>query len=543
MNRTPAEKPAAGPRPTLDAGPPFDPQNRQSEVFFAAVETTRMPMIVTDPHQPDNPIIFANQAFLAMTGYDRNEIVGHNCRFLQGPQTDPDTVAALRDAIRDRIELATEILNYRKDGSSFWNALFVSPVHDKAGGLLYFFGSQLDVSRRRDAEDALRQAQKMEALGQLTGGIAHDFNNLLQVVLGYQELLLQGLDRDPIDIARQKRGLTNAQAAAERAVTLTQQLLAFARKQRLDGRVLSLNQAVRAMHNMARRTLGDDVELQLVLAKGLWNCRVDPSQCEVALLNVLINARDAMAGRDARHVTVETANIVVGPEAVAKIAGLPAGRYAMIAVTDTGAGMSAEVRARVLEPFFTTKEEGKGTGLGLSMVYGFTRQSGGAVRIDSEEGVGTTVRLYFPADDGESRAAVEVSPRAMDRLGTECVLVVDDRPDVGDVTQAFLEDFGYRVLRAGNGREALAVLDGGQGVHLLLSDLIMPGGMNGVVLAREARLRRPRLKVLLMTGYAEASIERADVGGSEFEVINKPFRRHELGRKIRQVLDGPTGIG
>ena len=191
----------------------------------------------------------------------------------------------------------------------------------------------------------------------------------------------------------------------------------------------------------------------------------------------------------------------------------------------------------MLEPFFTTKEEGQGTGLGLSMVYGFTRQSGGAVRIDSPEGVGTTVRLYFPADDGESRAVAEVSPRAMDRLGTECVLVVDDRPDVGDVTQAFLEDFGYRVLRAGNGREALAVLDGGQGVHLLLSDLIMPGGMNGVVLAQEAQRRRPRLKVLLMTGYAEASIERADVGGSGFEIINKPYRRLELGR------EDPAGAG
>jgi CheY-like chemotaxis protein len=258
---------------------------------------------------------------------------------------------------------------------------------------------------------------------------------------------------------------------------------------------------------------------------------------------VLINARDAMAGRAVRQVTVETANIAVGPEEGANFAGLPSGRYAMIAVADTGAGMSPEVRARVLEPFFTTKEEGKGTGLGLSMVYGFTRQSGGAVRIDSEEGVGTTVRLYFPADAGESRTVVEASPRALDRRGSECVLVVDDRPDVGDVTQAFLEDFGYRVLRAGNGREALAVLDGGGLVHLLLSDLIMPGGMNGVVLAQEAQRRRPRLKVLLMTGYAEASIERADVGGSGFQIINKPYRRMELGRKVRQVLDGPAGIG
>ncbi|MDO9707289.1 histidine kinase famiy protein [Paracraurococcus lichenis] len=543
MTTTPAEKPRGGQPPALEGGQPFDPTNRSSEVFFAAVATTRMPMIVTDPHQPDNPIIFANPAFLAMTGYGWDEIVGHNCRFLQGPQTDGDTVNAIRGAIRGRTELATEILNYRKDGSSFWNALYISPVHDKQGRLLYFFGSQLDVSRRRDAEDALRQAQKMEALGQLTGGIAHDFNNLLQVVLGYHELMLQGLDRPELDIARLKRGLGNAQAAAERASTLTQQLLAFARKQRLDGRVLNLNSAVQGMQDMARRTLGDEVEYRVALAPDLWNCRVDPSQCEVALLNVLINARDALAGRPVRRVTVETANVVVGPEDVANFAGLPPGQYASIGVTDTGCGMPAAVKARVLEPFFTTKEEGKGTGLGLSMVYGFTKQSGGAVRIYSEEEVGTTVRLYFPAAEAESRPAPEAAPRAMDRQGSETVLVVDDRLDVGDVTQAFLEGFGYRVLRAGNGREALQVLDGPEPVQLLLSDLIMPGGMNGVVLAREARRRRPKLRVLLTTGYAEASIERVDAGGSEFEVINKPYRRLELGRKVRQVLDGPTGVG
>ncbi|MBK1659494.1 histidine kinase famiy protein [Paracraurococcus ruber] len=543
MTTHPAEKPAGGIAPALDGGQSFDPQNRSSEVFFAAVETTRMPMIVTDPHQPDNPIIFANPAFLAMTGYGWDEIVGSNCRFLQGPQTDHDAVQAIRDAIRNRTELATEILNYRKDGSSFWNALYISPVHDKQGNLLYFFGSQLDVSRRRDAEDALRQAQKMEALGQLTGGIAHDFNNLLQVVMGYHELLLQGLERPELDMARLKRGLGNAQAAAERASILTQQLLAFARKQRLDGRVLNLNQAVRGMHDMATRTLGDEVEYRLSLAADLWNCRVDPSQCEVALLNVLINARDALAGRPQRRVTVETRNVVVGAEDVANFAGLPPGRYAAIGVTDTGVGMPAVVKARVLEPFFTTKEEGKGTGLGLSMVYGFTKQSGGAVRIYSEEEVGTTVWLYFPAAEAEIRAAPAPASRAMDRQGHETVLVVDDRIDVGDVTQAFLESFGYRVLRAANGREALAVLDGPEAVQMLLSDLIMPGGMNGVVLAREARRRRPRLRVLLTTGYAEASLERQDAGGSEFEVINKPYRRLDLGRKVRMVLDGPTGIG
>ena len=522
---------------------PSTPRNRQSEVFFAAVETTRMPMIVTDPHQPDNPIIFANQAFLAMTGYgggDRRPQLplpagpGDRSRHRRG---DPRGIA-------DRTELATEILNYRKDGSSFWNALFVSPVHDNAGGLLYFFGSQLDVSRRRDAEEALRQAQKMEALGQLTGGIAHDFNNLLQVVLGYQELLLQRPRPRPDRHRRQKRGLDNAQAAAERAAH-PDPAAAGLRPQAAAGRPGAQPEpggARHARHGSAARWARRS-SCGWTSAEDLWNCRVDPSQCEVALLNVLINARDAMPA-GGRQVTVETANVVVEPADVAKFAGLPPGRYAMIAVGDTGAGMPAEVQARVLEPFFTTKEEGKGTGLGLSMVYGFARQSGGAVRIDSEEGR-RAPRCACTSRPMPARAARRWRRRrGADGPAGQRMRAGGGRPAGCRRRHPGLPR-GFRLPRAArrNGREALAVLDGGGLVHLLLSDLIMPGGMNGVVLAREAQRRRPRLKVLLMTGYAEASIERADVGGSEFEIINKPYRRMELGRRVRQVLDGPTGIG
>lgn len=529
-----------GSSPAL-AGDTFRPGDRHSEIFFAAVETTRMPMIVTDPNQPDNPIIFVNKAFLAMTGYTSEELVGTNCRFLQGPETDKATVREVRDAVAEEREIAVEILNYRKNGSTFWNALFISPVRDTNGRLLYFFGSQLDVSRRRDAEDALRQAQKMEALGQLTGGIAHDFNNLLQVMLGYHEILQAGLARSPIDVPRMQRSVSHAHASAQRAATLTQQLLAFARKQRLDGRSVNLNDTVHGMQDLVERALGEKVQVIHALEPNLWNSRLDPSQAEVAFLNILINARDAMAGRDTQRMTIRTANVAVEEKGGISHAGLAPGHYASIGFTDTGAGIPPDLLERVLDPFFTTKEEGRGTGLGLSMVYGFAKQSGGTVRIESKVGEGTTVWLYFPAAQQEQSMPAPTA-RATDRAGTETILVVEDRDYVGDLAQELLEDFGYSVLRAGSGREALEVLAKGMPVDLLFSDLIMPGGMNGVVLAREVKRRYPGMKVLLTTGYAEASIERSDAGGSEFELINKPYNRRDLGRRVRIVLDGPNGV-
>ncbi|OAS20085.1 hybrid sensor histidine kinase/response regulator [Methylobacterium platani] len=535
VKRTPTE---LGTRPTV-ADVPTDVSDHHSDIFFAAVEMTRMPMIVTDPRQPDNPIIFANQAFRAMTGYAPEELVGRNCRFLQGPETDRETVAEVRRAIAAREEIATEILNYRKNGSTFWNALFISPVYDPTGELVYFFGSQLDVSRRRDAEEALRQSQKMEALGQLTGGIAHDFNNLLQVVVGYVDILQSGLEDPATDPRRMTRAVDNIRNAAERATTLTQQLLAFARKQRLDGRAVNLNNLVEGMRDLAGRTLGEGIAVEAELAQGLWNARLDSTQTEVALLNILINARDAMPAGGT--VTIRTENHAFTADELPS--GLPQpGRYVSVSVTDTGDGMPPEILARVMEPFFTTKEEGRGTGLGLAMVYGFAKQSGGTIVIESRAGHGTTVRLYFPMSDSDERPAPGPGQRADQRAGTETILVVDDRRDVAELARAILRDFGYTTLLATDGRQALELLDGGDKVDLLFSDLIMPGGMNGVMLAREARRRQPRLKVLLTTGYAEASLERTDAGGSEFEIINKPYRRMELARRVRAVLDGPTGV-
>jgi len=518
--------------------------DKRSDIFFSAVETTRMPMIITDPHQPDNPIIFANRAFVEMTGYEREELVGRNCRFLQGPDTDPDAIAEIREAIAETREAATEVLNYRKDGSTFWNALFVSPVFDDDGTLVYFFGSQLDVSRRRDAEDSLRQAQKMEALGQLTGGIAHDFNNLLQVMSGYLEMITGTSEQELGPDSFVRRAATQAQSAANKAAVLTQQLLAFSRRQKLEGRTVNLNSLVSSTVELAAQRVGAEVELEMDLAPGLWNCRIDTTQAEVAILNLVINARDALKGRPDQRVLLATRNVEVSKGAASgDLDHLPSGRLVCISVQDNGSGMSPDIVRRVMDPFFTTKDEGEGTGLGLSMVYGFVKQSGGTVRIASEPGVGTTVSLYFPATTDALTKDVAPSNMAMDRGGSERILIVEDRDDVAELAQMLLEAGGYQTRVANDGASALSLLEQGEVFDLLFTDLIMPGGMNGVLLAREAKRRLPRMKVLLTTGYAEAGLERTDAGGSEYEVLNKPFNRQQLLRKVRLVLEGPTGVG
>nr|WP_237772092.1 histidine kinase famiy protein [Stenotrophomonas maltophilia] len=518
--------------------------DKRSDIFFSAVETTRMPMIITDPHQPDNPIIFANRAFVEMTGYEREELVGRNCRFLQGPDTDPDAIAEIREAIAGTREAATEVLNYRKDGSTFWNALFVSPVFDDDGTLVYFFGSQLDVSRRRDAEDSLRQAQKMEALGQLTGGIAHDFNNLLQVMSGYLEMITGTSEQELGPDSFVRRAATQAQSAANKAAVLTQQLLAFSRRQKLEGRTVNLNSLVSSTVELAAQRVGAEVELEMDLAPGLWNCRIDTTQAEVAILNLVINARDALKGRPDQRVLLATRNVEVSKGAASgDLDHLPSGRLVCISVQDNGSGMSPDIVRRVMDPFSTTKDEGEGTVLGLSMVYGFVKQSGGTVRIASEPGVGTTVSLYFPATTDALTKDVAPSNMAMDRGGSERILIVEDRDDVAELAQMLLEAGGYQTRVANDGASALALLEQGEVFDLLFTDLIMPGGMNGVLLAREAKRRLPRMKVLLTTGYAEAGLERTDAGGSEYEVLNKPFNRQQLLRKVRLVLEGPTGVG
>jgi PAS domain S-box-containing protein len=498
------------------------------DLFFAAIEMTRMPMVVTDPNKPDNPIIFVNQAFLNTTGYEMHEVLGRNCRFLQGPDTDREAISNVRKAIEDKTDLAVEIQNYRKDGTMFWNALFVSPIFDRNGKLLYFFGSQLDITRRREAETALRRAQKMEAIGQLTGGIAHDFNNLLQVIIGNLQLARTVVDQ-PEKLSRHHDAVMTA---ANKAKSLTQQLLAFSRKQPLEARIVNLNRVISELRELLSKTLGSHIEIDLDLAPDLANAQIDIIQLEMALINILANARDAMP--NGGKVTIATGNVTVVQ------GGLNArsGRYVQLSVRDSGEGMSQDVLSHITEPFFTTKEVGKGTGLGLAQVYGFVKQSDGGFGVDSEIGKGTTIRMTFPTVDGAADAQAErpTHDNARGQGKGERVLIVEDNKEVRELALAVLEQEGYNVVEAANATEALKVLDGHPEVFdMVFTDIIMPGHMNGVALAKEIKQKVPDIAVLITTGFAD------DVHGhtnsAAFETIYKPYMPDELARKIRSVLN------
>ena len=800
-----------------------------TDPFAAAVRATRMPMVVTDPRKADNPIIFANDAFCRLTGYTRDEVLGRNCRFLQGPETDPAAVAAIGAAVRAARSIEIEIRNHRKTGEPFWNRLLLAPVQDMQGDLAYFFASQLDVTLERErlatlesrnaelvvevagrqraqqvsaaelrhtdrllrtiletasglvyakdrqgrmllanqptlaligkpwaevegrrdcdflddaaqaalvmetdarimtsgvaeeveepvglegdqpriwlstkapmrdgdgvvvgmvgtsqditarkraeaelqimnatletrvaertaerdrawknaqdlicvvdaaghfravnpawntilgwepeeivgqhflaithaddvnatlaahslaledvlphyefrcrhkdgsfraiawsatpdggliycngrnvtaekeaaaalarAEELLRQSQKMEAVGQLTGGIAHDFNNLLAAISGSLELLQRRVEKGQLDGLQ--RYTTAAMTAAQRAAALTQRLLAFARRQPLDPKRVEGNRLIADMEDLLRRTLGPGIDLEIVLAGGLWPTLCDANQLESAILNLAINARDAMTGGG--RLTIETGNAFLD-EAYARGQGgeVKPGQYVMISITDTGTGMAPDVMSKVFDPFFTTKPMGQGTGLGLSMLYGFVKQSEGHVRVYSELGLGSTFRLYLPRNRGGVAAAEEASAIAAtaSRQADEgqTVLVVDDEPTVRMLVTETLQDLGYVALEAGDGAAALTIVESELRIDLLVTDVGLPG-LNGRQLAEAARRVRPGLRVLFITGYAHnAAIGNGGLLEPGMEIITKPFALETLGAKIREMMEPP----
>jgi PAS domain S-box-containing protein len=344
------------------------------DIFFAAVQMSRMPMCLTDPHRSDNPLIFCNAAFEQLTGYAQDEILGRNCRFLQGDGTDPEVVAQIRRGLKAGEDIHQEVLNYRKDGTPFWNALFISPVVDSDGSLVYHFASQLNVTRRREAEAVLQQSQRMETLGTMASGKAHEFNNLMTIVLASLERA-----EDETDAARRARQIERATWGAQRAARLTSQMLSFARRQFHDNKDLDVGELLREFDNILDQMAGDGVRVTLDLPPEPLVAAIDAGQMELALLNLVRNAADASPR---------------GGEII--IRARPCADGLEVVVIDAGAGMPDEVARRATEPFFTTKERGKGTGLGLSMVNGFAEQSGGRLEIETTPGMGTAVRLVFP---------------------------------------------------------------------------------------------------------------------------------------------------
>ena len=389
---------------------------------------------------------------------------------------------------------------------------------------------QAEGVHRYAAEAQVRQMQKTEALGQLTGGIAHDFNNMLSVIVGSLDLARR---RMSTDVVRAQGYMDQALDAAQRAASLTARLLAFARAQPLSPAACDPNSLVAGMSEILRQTLGEDTRLETVLAGGLWGVFIDPSQLENAILNLCVNARDAMSAGG--RLTIDTSNAHLDEAYAAENPDVTAGQYVAVTVTDTGAGMSPEVAERAFDPFYTTKIVGRGTGLGLSQVYGFMKQSGGHVKIYSEVGRGTTIKLYLPRWMGAAAAAsgARRSPERMDARGDEVVLVAEDDPRVRAITVSALEEFGYIVLQAANGEEALALLD--DTVDILFTDVVMPG-MDGPQLAEEAQRRQPKLKVLYTTGYARNAVIHNGTLAGGVPVLPKPFTIDQLAAKIAQVL-------
>ncbi|MGA7778355.1 MAG: PAS domain S-box protein [Paraburkholderia sp.] len=487
---------------------------------------------------PEGYVTNWNAGARRIKGYTDSEIIGsHFSRFY----TAEDAAAGiptrgLEIAKRDG-RWEAEGWRVRRDGSRFWAHVIIDAIRED-GELVGFAKVTRDITERRRAGElleqtrtALFQSQKMEALGKLTGGVAHDFNNVLQVLRGNLELLENRHGRD--SWSRERLG--NAIDAVDRGATLASQLLAFGRQQPLTPVVINPARHLRALDDMLRRALGETIEIESAVAGGLWNTSVDPHQLENVILNLAINARDAMP--NGGKLTLELANATLDDGYVATVPDVSAGQYVMLAVTDTGTGMSPEVMERAFDPFFTTKRKGQGTGLGLSMAYGFVKQSGGHIRLYSEIGHGTTVRIYLPRST-DAVSAEKASNVITVRHGTETILVVEDDPKVQSTVIELLSGLGYAVLKASDAEQALAIVGSGVHIDLLFTDVVMPGPLRSPDMARRAVQLLPQLKVLYTSGYTQNAIVHGGRLDPGVELLSKPYSRQQLALKIRLVLGG-----
>jgi PAS domain S-box-containing protein len=512
-------------------------ERRQAEAALRANEaklrlvTDNMPagMAYVDVNQI---YLYHNQTFADWLGLPAERIDGHSVEDVMGAAIYADIKARLDEA------LTGKSVRYERDQAIAdgamrrWSVRYAPHfgANDRVEGVMAML---TDVTEQRLAEQALRQAQKMEAVGQLTGGVAHDFNNLLTVVLGNLQILANHVRGDALATEL----IQAASKAARRGADLNRTLLAFSRRQRLAPLPVDFNEMIVGMAGMLRRTLGETVQVVVAPNAGLPKAMADPAQLETALLNLAVNARDAMP--DGGTLTIETGTVFLDESYAAREADVVAGPYVMLAVSDTGSGMTPEVLVRAFEPFFTTKETGKGSGLGLALVYGFVKQSGGHVKIYSEPGHGTTVKIYLPP----IKAAAEEVPIAAEAprpqpKGNETVLVVEDEDDVRELACRLLSGLGYRVLKAGDSRTALSILEHEPAVDLLFTDVVLPGGVNGPELARRAANQGRQLKVLYTSGYTGNAIQQLDTLAADVRLICKPYPIDELAHKVRSALDG-----
>ena len=472
---------------------------------------------------PEGTVSNWNVGAERIKGYSQDEIVGsHFSRFYTDEDRESGRPQRALEAARREGRYEAEAWRVRKDGTRFWAHVVIDAIHDEQGRLLGFAKITRDLTEKKQAEEALEQAQralfqsqKMESIGQLTGGIAHDFNNLLSVLASGIEVLTMtrpGADAKTLDSMRR---------AIDRGATLTQQLLAFARQQPLQPETRSINRIISGFESVLRRAGHSGIEFDMNLDPHAGSAVVDTARFESALLNLVVNARDAMP--DGGHLTLDTAPVELRE---GEVAGLAPGPYVCISVTDTGTGMSEETVRRAFEPFYTTKEIGKGTGLGLSQVYGFIKQSGGEVVIQSTLGEGTSITIYLPAVSNAVREAAHGD--------TEAVLIVEDEPDLLDVASALFISMGYEVITAANGQDAMNVL-ASRDVDILFTDIVMPNGPNGIELAEFTRENYPNIKVMLASGYPQPVLKLDQGRLGDYTFVSKPYRLSDLARSLRSV--------
>jgi len=510
-----------------------EPRESEEKIheLYCAVEQSPSIVMMTDPR---GRIEYVNPRFSEVTGYPAREVMGENPRFLKSGETSPEEYRVLWETISSGGKWRGEFHNRKKNGQMYWESACISAVRDRQGEITHFLAVKEDITEQKKLYLQLLQAQKMETVGRLAGGVAHDFNNMMTVVLGHCEVLLRNLrNGDPT-----RKNIEEIKKAGQRASSLTHQLLAFSRKQVLQPQVINLNQSVSTMSKMLQRLIGEDIKLVTILDPELGQVKADPGQIGQVILNLAVNARDAMPGGGT--LTIETLNTCLDESTWAdKNVTVNYGPYVMLAVSDTGAGMDAETQRRIFEPFFTTKEEGRGTGLGLSTSYGIIKQSGGYIWAYSEPGRGATFKVYLPRVDEEADAGGREQTATGSLTGSETILLVEDEDMVRELIRLSLLEYGYSILEARDGASALQLCEQHENqIGLVLSDVVLPD-ISGVDLAEKITSRRPEMKVIFMSGYTDDSIHRRGVLDPGVDFIQKPFTPATIAQKVRAVLGTP----
>jgi PAS domain S-box-containing protein len=475
---------------------------------------------------------YVNPKFSRLTGYTLEEVIGKNPRILQSGETPEDDYKRLWAATSKGLEWRGTFCNKKKNGELYWEEAAISPIRDNKGKITHYLKVAEDITERKKLEDQLVQAQKLEAVGRLAGGVAHDFNNLLTVISGYSELVLAGLSQqDPL-----RKDVYEIKKAGERAALLTEQLLAFSRKKLLQPKVFDLNRVIKHLLKMVKRLIGEDIEIITFLDNDLVRIKADPGQIEQVIVNIAVNARDAMP--EGGKLTIETANVYLDKSFVILHPELKQGLYITLSVSDTGTGMDRETLDHIFDPFYTTKEQGKGTGLGLSMAYGIITQSGGAILTESKPGQGTVFKIYLPGlAESKSLTQQEEKKAISFAKGTELILLVEDEDAVRRLTATLLIKHGYSVIEAINGEEALKIIKESRcRVDMLITDVVMPK-MSGNEVAEKMRAISPELKVLFISGYTDNVIGGHKILEEGADFLAKPYSSEQLLTRVRRIFD------